>query len=186
MSRYHDDRTVASDPGGLRLSKKKVDVFRGGIGFLERQAIAPDQLLNEHLTSGDSRAAIVMQTSPDVLVAAYTDELDCVAMLQFPQFVKMFRPLDVGDHLLTVNTYTSGLMPASDLIQGPGSHRRYSNFHPLIAEFLSDDLDRIERRKQEIQPGEWERTYLLAVEYAGIQGWRFRDGNPFRSGKPAK
>ena len=39
----------------------------------------------EHLEHGDSRAAIVISTDPELLIAAYTDELDCIAMLRLPK-----------------------------------------------------------------------------------------------------
>ena len=39
----------------------------------------------EHLIFGDSRAAVVISIYPKLIVAAYSDELDCVAMLLFPR-----------------------------------------------------------------------------------------------------
>src|SRR5258708_34960921 len=96
------------------------------------------EMVDEHLRLGDSRAAVAVRGSP-MLVAAYTDELDCVAVLEFPsKFVKRFA-LEQGSRLLTVNTYTALPSVAPDLFAGSGSLDRWQNFYPLIAEFLSDD-----------------------------------------------
>ena len=63
------------------------------------------QRIAEHLEHGDSRAAIVVSTDPELLIAAYTDELDCVAMLRLPKepLVSKYSLLR-GSRLLTVNT----------------------------------------------------------------------------------
>ena len=64
------------------------------------------QRIAEHLEHGDSRAAIVVSTYPALLIAAYTDELACVAMLRLPKepLVSKYSLLR-GSRLLTVNTY---------------------------------------------------------------------------------
>jgi len=43
------------------------------------------EAISNHLKMGDSRAAVVISIHPKLVIAAYTDELDCVAMLQFPR-----------------------------------------------------------------------------------------------------
>src|SRR5579884_1143605 len=61
----------------------------------------------QHLYYGDTRAAVVISTDP-LLVAAYSDDLDCVVVLKFPaEFVDEYQ-LHVGSRLLTVNLYTRG------------------------------------------------------------------------------
>ena len=139
----------------------------------------------EHLLCGDSRAAMVTSIAP-LLVAAYTDELDCVAILKFPTNLVLEYGLNIGDRLLTVNLYTSGGIPVADLSDGPLSYHRYSNFFPFIAEFLSEDRIHIEYRKSQIAESEWERTKRLADEYIVRNGiTRVRDGRPMHCGKPA-
>ena len=39
------------------------------------------QRIAEHLEHGDSRAAIVVSTDPELLIAAYTDESACIQIL---------------------------------------------------------------------------------------------------------
>src|SRR5688572_27161776 len=114
MSKYHDDRTYASDPGRLTLSRRRFrrlePAARGLRGWLWRRlwgGAVLEEMLNEHLLLGDSRAACVISMDP-LLVVAYTDELDCVAMLSFPSWLIEEHRLRLGSRLLTVNTYFYG------------------------------------------------------------------------------
>ena len=189
-----DDSSQASDPGGIRLSHEKMRQFHpemyaagGFLGFLRR--LSPLQKFwkiraEEHLMHGDSRAALVVAVKP-LIVAAYTDELDCVALLQFPDSLVQQYKLQLGTRLLTVNLYSRGGALTGDLENGPASHHRFCNFSPFIAEFLSDDTDRIERRKRGIGEAEWSRTLELAKAYPKKFGKRFRDGRPLYCAKPA-
>jgi hypothetical protein len=192
-TRTLDDNTRASDPGGVRLSKRKlgemhpelVSRIRWMLGIWSKKiklgVLGREYLLThveEHLMQGDSRAALVVSVSP-LRVAAYTDELDCVALLAFPdQYVSRYE-LKVGSRLLTVNTYSyiaQGI--ARDLEEGESAFHRYGNFEPYIAEFLSDDLDRIGERKLAINQREWQRTNDLAARYIEQYGLIARDGRP--------
>lgn len=189
-----NDNTAASDPGGIRLSHAKLRRFhpelyepKGLWRWLGRRSPMQEFWLTrktEHLLHGDSRAALVVSVQP-LLVAAYTDELDCIALLHFPPELVAEYGLQVWTRLLTVNLYAFGSTPVADLENGPASYRRYSNFDPLIAEFVSDDLPRIEYRKAEIPEAEWQRTAALAHAYLGKHEPLARDGRPMRCGDPA-
>jgi len=188
MSKYHDDNTYAVNPGNVSLAAGKLRAFQGEIGFFQRISLMrayPADMLDEHLQMGDSRAAIVVRTDPHVYVAAYTGDIDCIALLRFPDFVKRFYELDPGTRLLTINTYSSGNRIAKDLRPGPGCGFRWNNFHPLIAEFLSNDLERIEQRKQAIDQKEWDRALACANEYVKINSLRARNGSPYFSDREA-
>ena len=189
-----DDNTAASDPGGIRLSHAKLRRFHpelyepkglwrwfGGLSPTQKFWLTRK---TEHLLHGDSRAALVVSVQP-LLVAAYTDELDCIALLHFPQELVSEYGLQVWTRLLTVNLYAAGTKPVADLENGPASYHRYSNFDPLIAEFVSDDFPRIEYRKAEIAEAEWQRTAALAHAYFAKHGPLARDGRPMHSGTPA-
>ena len=122
------------------------------------------QRIAEHLEHGDSRAAIVVSTDPALLIAAYTDELDCVAMLRLPKepLVSKYSLLR-GSRLLTVNTYKHNQRLDSDLIPGPLAIPRWSGFDPIIADFVTDDMERVEARKAQITSIEWERTQMYVI-----------------------
>ena len=188
MSKYHDDNSYASDPGGVSLSRSKLMAFKKELPFFMRlfsRIRHPEGLLAEHLRLGDSRAAMVMPTSGKLVIAAYTDELDCVALLAFPDRVAHQYKLNPGDRLLTVNTYSRGSNVVPDLEHGEYSHRRYNNFFPLIAEFLSEDSLSIEHRKAQISEDEWVATYVKGEEKLNREGQFLRNGNPYLSQIPA-
>lgn len=185
----------ASNPGGVRLSHDQVrlfhpDLYRRNPLFALLGRPSPLQSFwqtrfEEHLMHGDSRAALVVATRP-LLVAAYTDELDCVAVLAYPERLVSELSLEVGKRLLTVNLYQPGQQPVADLERGPGAYDRNCNFSPLIAEFVSSDVERIEARKSEIDEAEWERTRQLAEAYLAKTNGKVRDGNPMNCGSPAR
>jgi hypothetical protein len=198
MSKYHDDSTTASDPGNVSLSITKLkrfypDLFSlfGRLAMLfsrrslehRRRAV---EILEEHLMLGDSRAAIVAQLNP-LLVAAYSDDLDCVVMLKFDDCWANELGLHRGTHLLTVNTYASpeDQPRAHDLIFGPNHADMWTNVHPLIADFLTDDVSGLTRRKSLISAIEWTRAVDLANEWLRNSERVPRDGAPFNSMNPA-
>ena len=193
---YTDPNSYASDPGGVTASEAKLralhpEIYEPPPFWLKiARTVArkgPEDALarlSHYMTNGDSRAAVVIQTSP-LLVAAYTDELDCVAMLEFPQVLVKQYKLELGSELLTVNIYWGGLKIARDLTAGPENTGRYANFQPTIADFMSDDLKRIARRKREISRAEWDRTIDLGMTYVEQNPGVARDGRPLRSGDPA-
>ncbi len=195
MSKYHDDRTAASDPVNIRLSNSKLQLLQPDLFgwqslftkmvFMNRRLRARGirAMLNEHLSFGDSRAAVVMRIRSPLIVAAYSDELDAVILLEFPDFLATDYSLRLGSRLLTVNTYRFGNSPLRDIHAGPEFKGRYSSFYPLIAEFLSDDIDTINRRKSRIAEAEWRQTVEFSRKLlAGDQVW-LRDGRPMESFK---
>lgn len=188
VARFHDDSTKPSHPANLRLAPSRLFPWRADslVNRIAALVIRDDfaAKLDEHLRLGDSRAALVVGVSP-LLVAAYTDELDCVAMLRYPpEFVGTFQ-LREGSRLLTVNTYFKEPRIAADLVPGPAAHDEWTNVYPVIAEFLSEDAGRIERRKSEIDESEWERCALLAREYLRLHPGVARDGSPYTAFRPA-
>lgn len=188
VARYHNDSVKASNPGNVRLARSRLFPWRAD-SLVNRIAgrLLGDEFGNkvdEHLRLGDSRAAVVISVDA-LLVAAYTDELDCIVMLRFPQeFVGRFG-LRTGARLLTVNTYFKQASVAPDLFPGPGAYDDWQNVNPLIAEFLSEDADRIEWRKTEIDESEWARCTLLGREYLRRRPGVARDGSPYKCMEPA-
>jgi hypothetical protein len=195
MATYHDSKTCASNSITVSLSASKLKIlqpelynatsqpanFRWGARILGPPQII--QLIAEHLSFGDSRAAVVVQESP-LVVAAYTDELDCVALLSFPDWLRQDYQLRSVSRLLTINTYGRGKGVSPDLVPGPASLGRWTAFYPIIAEFVSDDLGLIDRRKQSIGSEEWERTWTLGQAKLSEPTPKIRDGRPLWSRNP--
>jgi hypothetical protein len=193
-----NNATRASDPGLVILSQEKLRRLEpqlfprsfwkllNAIPYVRERTAWWLLRIKEHLNNGDSRAAVVVHLDP-LIVAAYTDELDCVALLDFPDEFAQEYQLHVGSRLLTVNLYQrrdKGIAP--DLMPGERDHRRYGNFSPLIAEFLSDDNERIAHRKAQISEEEWQRAERMGHEALRRSGGASRDGSPLGCMDPAE
>lgn len=140
------------------------------------------------LTNGDSRAAVVLTIEP-LRVAAYTDEFDCVIILRFTKEVDNYYRLEPGDRLLTINTYAppGSMKRPKDITMGDrykGSE--WENVFPFIADFMTDDMDMIERRKRAISEDEWQRAMQMGRERLRRKPRRARDGRPFFNGPSAQ
>jgi hypothetical protein len=210
MSRFHDDRTIASHPGGIRLSPERFrqlestaiglpNEWKRGFESWERF----EEFLDEHLQLGDSDPALVISIEP-LLVAAYSCELDCIVMLKFPSWLARQYDLEIGSRLLSVNTYVNGTCVAPDLLPGPWRYTndnvirylfslvfpavqgrpRYVNFYPIIAEFFSADDRQIAARKTTMPLWRWGRCEHFANEYLRSFPGRSRNGSPYWSAMP--
>jgi hypothetical protein len=134
---------------------------------------------------GDSRAAIVCHLDP-LVVAAYTDELDCVVLLEFDASLVEEYGLEINDRLLTVNLYHVGVPVPPDIVFGERNFGQYSNYGPIIADFLTKDRPRIGMRKVEIAEEEWSRTRELAEAALRRDQVLLRDGRPLFVWRPTK
>jgi hypothetical protein len=73
-----------------------------------------------------------------------------------------------------------------DLVPGP-RRSAWSNVSPFIADFLSDDTDRIEARKRAIEEDEWASVDRLAeVRIARLGLATARGGRPTEAGWPRR
>jgi hypothetical protein len=184
---FHDPDTEASDPGGVRVAGPRLQRLCPelyGLQGLSKARRRVREIIIEHMVFGDSRAAVVVALDP-LLVAAYTDELDCVAVLRFPPDASD-EPLDTGSRLLTVNTYGRGDSYSADLDPGPRQLHRWVSFYPIIADFICADRRQVQDRKKEIEEEEWERAQTLGVAYCAARPGLWRDGAPCRSHMPAE
>ncbi len=77
---------AASDSGGFSLDEQKLRALFPDFEWSDDQLAFLDELLR----LGDSRAAIVASVDP-LVVSAYSDELDAVILVEFPeQLVKQY------------------------------------------------------------------------------------------------
>lgn len=194
-----DDSTRASHPGNVTISLRKLFILQPElssrmtwIAFVLRKGITYGisrtfwiEHISEHLWYGDSRAAMVVNVEP-LLIAAYTDEMDCIVLLKFESNLCRDYNLKLGTRLLTVNTYSDLRFGyAQDIIPGEAAHSQWGNMSPMIAEFLSDDVETIESRKSHIADDEWMRVEMLTKHYFSKRGMVARDGRPIFCALPA-
>lgn len=137
------------------------------------------------LGRGDSRAAVVVDAA-SAIVASYTDELDCVVLLEFDPALARAHGWRDGTRLLSANSYldrNDGVAP--DLRPGPGDEGRWGNLWPLIADLLTDDAAGLAARKATIAEAEWNRAWDLGRR-ALANNDTPRDGRPVTSMQPAR
>lgn len=183
---FMSNEALASDPGGVTVDPQRLRALSPslfGAGALIPTRALARKILSAHLWNGDSRAAVVLSVQP-LLVAAYSSDFDAVVVLRFDR-----RPADsyvqVGSRLLTVNTYFRASTTARDIVPGPYASGQWSNFHPVIADFVAAEPARVERRKAEIAEPEWQRTWQLGQDHLVKRPQQLRDGAPHRSGRAA-
>jgi hypothetical protein len=132
---------------------------------------------------GDARAAVVVSVWP-LTVAVYTDELDAVALLEYPEHLGPELTerygLSVGSRLLGLVTYRNGPLHV-DLVRGPLARGSAGQVWPLVAEFICLNTPRIESLKGLIRDSEWQRATELGRERLVLAPHGARSGLPLES-----
>lgn len=165
---YTDASTFAGDPGNLTISKKKwkdISKFFKLNLFQRIELHGRKKIVRERICYGDSQPAMVMRTDP-LLIAAYADEMDAVVILKFPTEYALKYNLKQYDRIIAVNTYAprTYVIP-HDIYVGKHYLHRWSNFESSIAEFLSDDIDIINRHKATMPESLWLYVKSLGEDY---------------------
>ncbi len=193
MSKYMNDSTYASQPGAVRLDLQKLKVFKKELPFRDRlfqrwRRICPDDMQAEHLGYGCCNPAVVIQTEPELIVAAYSSDHDWVLLLRFSEHFVQQYSLKPKTRLLAINVYGDGNEMACDLENGPNhSDNGWVNFFPKIAEFMSNDEEKIRQHKQIVaSPEEWQRTYELGCQLLSEGKTVPRNGNPYYAFRPQR
>lgn len=186
--------TYATSPGSVSVSDIKLKMLRPDLyGFASlllgmiktfRRGYSERRQIKEHLLFGDSQPAIVMSRNP-LIIAAYSDDIDCIVLLRFPDIYTEIYNLDVKSKLISVNTYGKGDTFQKDIIPGESCNNTWTHVNPFIAEFLTDDLHTLEQKKEKIDNSLWDYVYHLALEYQLLHPKTWRDGRPNYSFVPA-
>ena len=164
---YLDPSTSAENAGGVHLSKKKFKQIRDDfmkVPFLKRSAYNKQyERINQYLAYGDTQPAIVISTNP-LTISAYSDEMDAVLLLCFPNELVKQYDLKKGTRLVTSNVYRTGNRIVRDIIAGDGYMERYINFTPMVQLFLSDQEEYVRERTHLFEEERWQRLQLLTEE----------------------
>jgi Zn-dependent protease with chaperone function len=169
---------LALGEGALRRMRPELypSIFGRGRAKIQRTELEVHQV--GRLDAGLASAAICLQAGSEVVVAAYSSEIDDVALLRFDRGVLGTRVPEPGQRLIAASVYFAGDELAPDLILGPLGRRVWSNFEPTIADFLSDDGARLAELKAKIAPFEWERVRFLGERKLREFPKAIRDGRP--------
>ncbi len=130
------------NPGGAVLSSEKFYQVRDDIlhlkGLQKMYYTRQYERIRQHLLRGDTQPALVISLEP-VVISAYSDELDAVLLLRFPDTLLDYYRLTPGMRLVTSNTYDYGFVTPKDIKEGAGSSNRYANVYPLVQFFLCEN-----------------------------------------------
>ena len=165
--RFIDKNTQAELEGGVSLSKAKWRDMGKIYGLSLKNRIRLKKFAKieaECLNFGSVEPAVVMCTSP-LLISVYSEDMDAVLILQFAPAYKEKYGLKVGDKLISVNTYGNQRPLAKDIFVGEGYTHTWTDFTPHIADFLSDDTQRIEALKSTVPDNRWEYVKALGGKY---------------------
>lgn len=176
---------VASDPGMIRVSFERLARLHPEL-MLEAAAedvIEPIGLIAYQLLFGDTNPAIVAATKPHLLVCAYSGDIDCVVALRFAADLAAEHNLKPGSRLVSINSYRDDPELAPDLTAGP-KYTNWTNYHPMIGEFLADDAERLAELHRSMPEWSWQRCRQMTVALVKSGNVRPRDGRPLRSVKP--
>ena len=176
--KYTDETTYASSPGMLMISSLKwKDIAQAyKLNFFQKLAMKSRRaMVQERLSYGDTQPAMVLSVSP-FIVAAYSDEMDAVILLEFPVELAQKNNLKQYDRLVAVNSYWSGNAVNYDIFVGKNYLKRWVNFDPLIGDLLSTDNERIQQHKKNIPEWLWNYVRELGEQYLLQHGRLARKG----------
>lgn len=169
---------------GITVSDAKLTLLQTLFGEDKPLTDVERAAIKKIIKTGDIQPAVVISLSP-FLVAAYSEEMDCVSMLHFPERMLDAYVLIEGSRLITANAYRTGQRYARDLIQ-PAGKSLFSNMHPVIVDFIASDLSAVSDYTFSIPEWMWLRATELGVAYVSKMPECYRSGNPRISYKPAE
>lgn len=178
MGNYVDSNTFAENAGGVKLSEEKFRQVRDNIlkmSFVRKMQYNNSfQRINDYMVNGDTQPAVVYSVKP-LIISAYSDEMDGVVFLEFPDVLAEIYNLHTGVRLVTSNVYNCGFKTAKDINTGAGYLKRYTDFTPIVQLFLAKDENYVMKRTELFDETVWNRVNQLTEEYS-------RSGNKARKG----
>lgn len=169
---------IAENQANVKFSYKKYYSFRNKINTKVSEKFYSDMCIDNvtrALFYGDTQPALVVSVSP-LTVAAYSDEIDGVLMLRFPDdFVEKYG-LYPGMRLTTSNVYFRCEQFPDDIIVGEHFCRRYNDFLPIVQLFIGKGDEKIKAKTALFGEDVWSRVSEKAAQYAYERPDTYRDG----------
>ena len=170
MSLFFNNNSYAENPGNVKLSRKKCRQLKNRLckNFMLKINFDLNRIpVSRWIRFGDTQPALVYSIEP-LIISAYSDEMDAVVFLRFPDFLTDRYKLNVGDILASSNVYTerSDEIVADDIFIGENYLERYHDFTPIIQLFLSDDEEAIKFNAGIFDRNTLQRVQDLTEEYA--------------------
>lgn len=155
----------AENQSKLRVSYRKFYGIRKLICTEFSQRFNYDMMMSslaEILKFGDTQPAIVYSAKP-LVVSAYSDELDAVLFLEFPDELTDKYELSRGDRLTTACTYTPFGYgdPATDIDPGEKRSGQFIDFTPVVQLFYGANDKKIKAKTELFTEETWQRVTEL-------------------------
>ena len=150
---------------------------------------AARRALAEHMLLGDTQPARVVELSPELLVAAYSTDLDATILLAFPKWVGSELALSVGQRLACAGQFDlprKETRLARDVLKGPHATESFHNVRPLVLQVFADDAKGAARRVRWLDELAWSRLEEGLQRYQAGFGLCARNGRPSRMKEPAR
>ncbi len=178
--KYSDKNSWAGDPGKLILSEVKYQEIADLLKLNEAQLKIfkkKKKAIAEHIKYGDTQPANVVSIEP-LIISSYSDEIDGVVMLKFPDELARRYNLKIGDKLVTINLYWPKLMfdYAPDLIPGENCSQSFRDVIPVVGLFVAENEGVCRRKVDLIEPEYWNRLQELTLQYLKDKPDTYRDG----------
>ena len=175
---YVDPNTAAENAGNVLPSREKFDYIRDELlhvkGFKKVYFNKQFNRLGGYLMNGDTQPAVVVSLSP-LIISAYSDEMDGVLFLKFPDALADMYGLSVGARLVTSTIYIPGNKPVKDVYAGPYYMGNYCDFTPTVQLFMCDGEDSIRNRTSLFGEDVWKRGEEMSFSRFS-QKHKTRDG----------
>lgn len=167
MGYYQAFYSEASLPGMLPMSKEKYrqivkDILKVDAIHLY-EVIGNFPFFNENFIYGDTQPAIVVSLSP-LVISAYSDELDAVLFLKFPEDLGRTYKLHRGMRLTAANTYPDAKSVPKDIFPGQNYNSQFKDFTPMIHLFFSYDDERALALTSHFDEDVWAYVERLTAE----------------------
>lgn len=165
--KFIDPNSQASNEGGVKLSKRKWKDIKKIYSLSPKSNKKLKEIFKiekECLFFGSVEPCVVVSLYP-LLIAVYSEDMDAVLLLQFaPDYIGKYS-LDIGSRLISANTYGSGDEISKDIFVGEGYSGCWTDFTPHLADFLTEDKEKLDLHKEKISEDIWNCVEKLGKEY---------------------
>lgn len=156
----------AEHPGKVSFSYKKYYSFRNKVFHTFGERFHADMQISfvaNVLKYGDTQPAVVMSADP-LRIAAFSDEMDAVVMLEFPAELAERYSLSPGTRLTTSCCYFRGERP-KDIFYGPDRSDSLTDVVPVVQLFLGRGDAKIADKVSLFDGAVWDRVSTLGKDY---------------------
>jgi len=159
--------SYATSPGKLHIDEEKWNDIKKFFNLSLSNKIRLNRNKNQiagHIQFGDTNPAIVVSINP-LLIAPYSEDMDAVVILKFPDKYTEKYNLQIKDKLITVNQYWTFGDIRNDIFVGENYQGDFKDFFPIIGDFISSEINIINTHKEYMSKNLWLYVENLSFNY---------------------